>query len=1272
MAACFLGPAQVTQSIDVSYVSPADGTWWPNASGFVTGNASGASIDARTLDSVADFANGSFENTALNSSGFITLDSPNRTFARFFEDFSYGAGTPVVSTSLSWVSGDTGWITTSNLTSLLSGPPSAAYRQPSGNSHVDWRVVSHSPIREAHLSFRYAMESSSIFTVYLAPDGQLGSGAGVQLFQAMGPQAESLAEVEFSANLSGQGSFYILFYYAGGGSGNGWLVFDDLLIELGYDPAGSPQAEFLEDHLSQNQNRPWVSEGGSWSIGDLGLSGGGRSLNHDGAAANATYRLWAAATVVSVAAAFRYTCEANGTLSFYVGSGIGSATVLFLASQGGANNSSFAGNISNAAGKDGFLLRWSSTGAGQSGRCSIDDLNLSIELDLRPTGYLRGEYEGPPLDSGILVNWTNITFSALAPPNATVRVDVRDSTNQSTWTAWRTVESGESLNPGPSRYMAFRFLLRGFSADGYPGAGALTFRFYAFSSVSASTDNGSTWTPLGFSTSVIPNAIDWAGNVTLGTDSTFVRVRAGDTTGAFDETARRIRWDIFPPSAPGTPLDDGAAVNRTRLTWTWAPATDLGLGVEEYRVRVGSMESSGEVAMDISTGASASFTLLGAANGSVYYLSVQARDAAGLWGAWSNSSDGILVDLSGPLAEKPNSPKAWVNTTWIQWFWNATADSGSPIVAYGIRVGSVAGAGDILSGIEVAGLDYTYSDAAEGPSYYLAVRALDLAGNYGPWGLPSEPVRIDMTAPGAPPTFTGPAGYQAVDSATWDWESAVDAGAGIDHYDFCAGTYERAEDISACAATGSTTISLQSLPDGTEVFAQVRSVDRAGNPSNWSYALVLRIDRSPPGPPSLIAEPRDWEDHRDVNWSWASSVDGFSGIAGYLVRVGSTPGGQQVVREVLVAAPAFTTVFPAEAQPFYVGIGAMDLAGNLGPQLIGGPYRVDMTPPTIPGDVDGPDAFSSNTTVVWSWASSIDAGAGMDHYEVRLGSSDGAGDVLSWRPVFLTTFEFSTPLNGHVYFFAVRAVDRVGWVSFERRSNQAVQMDFDPPGEVVVGVLQPFVGTASVAVRWMGVSDDGPSGVAGYEVETANSEGTRTIVVGRDTLSFELYGLDGASYQIRVRAVDRAANGGGWSSTQNVTFDRTPPSPPTLITAQQNGTHIRWWWFPSQDNGSGLAGYRVDIGTGPKVFDVVDGFWALEPGIETQAETGQTFFIRVTAVDRAGNTAQSIGPSDGVLVAPLTSPATSEQIAAPVVLVFSMLLVATLLVLNRMRRKGTI
>jgi hypothetical protein len=305
--------------------------------------------------------------------------------------------------------------------------------------------------------------------------------------------------------------------------------------------------------------------------------------------------------------------------------------------------------------------------------------------------------------------------------------------------------------------------------------------------------------------------------------------------------------------------------------------------------------------------------------------------------------------------------------------------------------------------------------------------------------------------------------------------------------------------------------------------------------------------------------------------------------------------------------------------PIYLSVQAVDLAGNRGALAFSTAARVDLSPPGPPQALAPPPSPNRNSTLTWKWNDAFDSGSGVAEYQVQVGSSFATGDFVAWTSVFAPSFSLDTATSGGRYFFSVRAVDGLGWISASVSSIDGVLVDLVPPTRVVLSTDKTVTNATEATATWTVASDEGGSALARYEVELQSA--STVARTDTDTLSHSVAftGEDGTTYTIRVRAWDGAGNAGEWSQDRTVLFDRTPPSGPAEVRSEVVGKRVTFSWQPAGDSASGVAGYRVRVGSAPGGDDVVGERLTNETSVTFEGEAGRTYYLTLTSVDRAGN-----------------------------------------------------
>ena len=134
----------------------------------------------------------------------------------------------------------------------------------------------------------------------------------------------------------------------------------------------------------------------------------------------------------------------------------------------------------------------------------------------------------------------------------------------------------------------------------------------------------------------------------------------------------------------------------------------------------------------------------------------------------------------------------------------------------------------------------------DGDGYYIWVRAVDHAGNKGPWS-EAQRVWIDASGPSAP-TITGGSTAYALSRTISVVTEADDSGAsGVAYYEYCKKSGADKPDASAVGTKVTTTATSQEFNTniaGEYVF--FRAVDVVGNKGAWSDGQQVCVDINEP------------------------------------------------------------------------------------------------------------------------------------------------------------------------------------------------------------------------------------------------------------------------------------------------------------------------------------------------------------------------------------------------------------------------------------------
>jgi hypothetical protein len=271
-------------------------------------------------------------------------------------------------------------------------------------------------------------------------------------------------------------------------------------------------------------------------------------------------------------------------------------------------------------------------------------------------------------------------------------------------------------------------------------------------------------------------------------------------------------------------------------------------------------------------------------------------------------------------------------------------------------------------------------------------------------------------------------------------------------------------------------------------------------------------------------------------------------------------------------------------------------------------------------------AKPGNATVRVAWAApSSTGGAAIDRYAVqRATSSSGTWSTVAKPDASARTWTNTGLLNGHRYYFRVRAHNAVGWgpasttvSAVPRTVPSAPQSPAASPGDT------------SVDVTWARPASTGGAAIDGYAVQRLDGTWGTVAQVSAATLALTVTELaNGTSYDFRVRA----HNVTGWSpaSTTVGAVPRTLPSAPQSPAATTGDASATVTWSaPASSGGAAIDEYELQLSPDGVTWSSVSA-GTLTQVTATGLQNGTQYHFRVRAHNDAG-----------------WSPASSEALATP-------------------------
>ena len=298
---------------------------------------------------------------------------------------------------------------------------------------------------------------------------------------------------------------------------------------------------------------------------------------------------------------------------------------------------------------------------------------------------------------------------------------------------------------------------------------------------------------------------------------------------------------VTAPSAP-TKLTAAGGNAQVALTWS-APTSDGGSPITGYDVYEGTT-SGGESTTPVNSAplsaSATSYTVRGLSDGTTYYFTVKAINAAGPSSA-SNEVSATPATTPGAPGELSVTPgNGQVRLTWAA----PSSDGGSTITGYDVYEGATPG-GESLTPINATPLaatatSYTVSGLHDGTPYFFTVKAINAVGASA---ASNEVSATPATTPGAPGDLRVTPGNGQV-RLTWAAPSS-DGGSAITGYDVYEGTSSGGESLTPINATPlaatATSYTVSGLHDGTPYFFTVKAINTVG-----ASAASNEVSATPP------------------------------------------------------------------------------------------------------------------------------------------------------------------------------------------------------------------------------------------------------------------------------------------------------------------------------------------------------------------------------------------------------------------------------------------
>ncbi len=367
---------------------------------------------------------------------------------------------------------------------------------------------------------------------------------------------------------------------------------------------------------------------------------------------------------------------------------------------------------------------------------------------------------------------------------------------------------------------------------------------------------------------------------------------------SYDEIA--VVTDTTPPTGtPSVPTDQGASTTSTSLVFNWTIGTsaDTQSGINGYYLQVARDTGFANLVFNTDVGNVTSYTVTsGVAAGNTYYARVRAKNGVGLYGSFSGTSDGILVqtaDTTAPVISSVASSGLTASGATVTW---TTNEASNTQVEYGLTTSY--GSSSTLNTSLVTSHSVALTGLNASTLYHYRVKSRDAAGNLATsadYSLTTASA-ADTTAPTGTPTVPTDAGtYSTSTSIVFNWTigTSADAQSGITGYYLQVANSSAFTTLLFNGDVGNVlTKTVTGCTQGQTYYARVRAKNGVNLYGSYTSASNgIKIDNTvPTGVPTVPTDAGTTSTSTTItfNWTAGTSADAESAISGYYLQVSNS------------------------------------------------------------------------------------------------------------------------------------------------------------------------------------------------------------------------------------------------------------------------------------------------------------------------------------------------------------------------------------------------
>jgi hypothetical protein len=293
----------------------------------------------------------------------------------------------------------------------------------------------------------------------------------------------------------------------------------------------------------------------------------------------------------------------------------------------------------------------------------------------------------------------------------------------------------------------------------------------------------------------------------------------------------------------------------------------------------------------------------------------------------------VLTAMSSPQAKAtdpgpPTGLTATAGDLLVRLSWTPPAsDGGAAIIGYDIYLGT-SSHGESANPVNISlvtATSYQVAGLTGGTTYYFTVKAVN--GGDRRSAASAQASATPPAAPGSPTGRTATAGHARV---RLSWTAPASAGgAPVTRYDVYEGKTADVKLTAPVTSSTGTSATVTGLTDGTRYYFKVTAVSQvgAGSAAGAVSATPAAPVAAPGSPTGLTAVPGRGR----VTLSWAPPAsDGGAGISGYLIYVGTSPGGASATLLTSAATTSYSVLGLTDGTTYYFAVAAVNDARRHG------------------------------------------------------------------------------------------------------------------------------------------------------------------------------------------------------------------------------------------------------------------------------------------------------------------------------------------------------